>query len=119
MPVTDPGVAFCLRRIGKGTAGLSTLIVAGAADTPAPAEDLWAAWADLERWPAWSPLHRSAAWTTDVRLAAGARFDQQISLGFPVAVLRPLVARRWDRLFQGAVDGLIRHASAGQQGPAR
>jgi hypothetical protein len=175
MQVADADVVFCLRRIGKKTAGLSTLTVAGAADTPVPAGDLWAAWADLERWPAWSPLHRSAAWTTAVRLAAGAEFDQQISLGFPVGtttehvtidvleparrvawagsgngvaschlwsftplprggtrvsnveafagwpvtVLRPLVARRWNRLFQGAVDGLIRHVSAGQQGQAR
>ncbi len=57
----NPDVAFCLRPIGKDTPGLSTLIAAGAADTPAPAEDLWAAWADLERWPAWSPLHGSVA----------------------------------------------------------
>jgi hypothetical protein len=39
--------------------------------------------------------------------------------GLPIAMLRPLVTRRWNRLFQGAVDGLIRHASAGQQDPAR
>jgi hypothetical protein len=34
--------------------------------------------------------------------------------GLPVAMLRPLVGRRWNRLFQAAVDGLIRRASAGQ-----
>jgi len=32
--------------------------------------------------------------------------------GIPVAMLRPLVARRWHRLFQAAIDGLIRNASA-------
>jgi len=34
--------------------------------------------------------------------------------GLPVALLRPLVARRWNRLFQAAVDGLVRTATAGQ-----
>jgi len=33
--------------------------------------------------------------------------------GLPVAMLRPLVARRWNRAFQGAVDGLIRRAANG------
>jgi hypothetical protein len=28
-------------------------------------------------------------------------------------MLRPLVARRWNRAFQGAVDGLIRRAANG------
>lgn len=31
--------------------------------------------------------------------------------GLPVAILRPLVARRWNRAFQDSVDGLIRQAS--------
>jgi hypothetical protein len=30
--------------------------------------------------------------------------------GLPAALLCPLVARRWNRAFQGAVDGLIRRA---------
>jgi hypothetical protein len=34
--------------------------------------------------------------------------------GLPVAMLRPLVARRWNRLFQEAVDGLIRRAANGK-----
>jgi hypothetical protein len=168
MPATNPGIAFCLQRIGKDTAGWDTLVVAGAADTQAPAGRLWAVWADLERWPSWSPLHRSVAWTGAARLTVGATFDQQISLGFPVgtstehvtidlleparrvawagagngvrschlwsftplsgggtrvsnteafaglpvAMLRPVVARRWNRLFQAAVDGLTQAAAA-------
>jgi len=175
MPPADPAVAYCLQRIGRDTPGWDTLIVAGTADTPAPAEDLWAAWADLGRWPAWSPLHRSVTWTSAGGPAAGASFDQQISLGFPVgtttehvtidlleparraswtgsgngvrschlwsftprpaggthvsnvevfaglpvAMLRPLVARRWNRLFQAAADGLVLHAAAARQGPPR
>ena len=31
--------------------------------------------------------------------------------GLPAAILRPLVARRWNRAFQAAVDGLIRHTA--------
>jgi hypothetical protein len=167
MPVTDPNAAFCLARIGKSAPGWDTLVVSGTASTTAAASDLWAVWADLERWPLWSPLHRSVSWTGPARLAEGATFDQQLSLGFPVgtttehvtlavvepgqragwagdsngirschlwsftplpgggtqvgnveaftglpiALVRPLVARRWNRDFQGAVDGLIRQVT--------
>jgi hypothetical protein len=34
--------------------------------------------------------------------------------GITVAMLRPLVARRWNRLFQAAVDGLV-HSAAGRR----
>jgi hypothetical protein len=168
MPAANPSIAFCLQRVGQDRAGWDTLVVSGTADTAIPAEVVWARWTDLERWPVWSPLHRSvtpAARTAE--LAAGATFDQQLSLGFPigatsqhvvidlleparraswsgsssgikschlwsftpspdggthvsnvevfagatVAMLRPLVARRWNRQFQAAVDGLIRDAA--------
>lgn len=33
-------------------------------------------------------------------------------VGLPVAILGPLVSRRWNRAFQDAVDGLIRHAAS-------
>ncbi|HEY4850983.1 MAG TPA: SRPBCC family protein [Streptosporangiaceae bacterium] len=39
--------------------------------------------------------------------------------GLPVALLRPLVTRRWNRLFQAAVDGLIRHVSAAAEDASR
>jgi len=83
MPEKDANLAFCLERIGKSAAGWDTLVVRGSAEAAASAEDLWAAWADVERWPDWSPL------------------------------LRPAVARRWNRAFQGAVDGLIRRTAGG------
>src|SRR5260221_2531196 len=65
MITTSPDITFCLKRIGKDTAGWDTLVVAGAADTVTPPEDLWAAWSDLERWPLWSPLHRSVTGTPE------------------------------------------------------
>jgi hypothetical protein len=170
MPAANPDITFCLQRVGKDRAGLGTLVVAGEADTEVSGADLWATWTDLPRWPAWSPLHRSVTRTGTGGLAAGATFDQQIGLGFPigtttqhvtidlleparraswsgdsngvrschlwsfsplpgggthisnveafagitVAMLRPLVARRWNRLFQAAVDGLI-HSTAGER----
>lgn len=170
MPAANPDIAFCLQRVGKDRAGLDTLVIAGEADTEVSGADLWATWTDLPRWPEWSPLHRSVTRTGAEGLAAGATFDQQISLGFPigtttqhvtidlleparraswsgdsngvrschlwsfsplpgggthvsnvevfagltVAMLRPLVARRWNRLFQTAVDGLI-HSAAGER----
>jgi len=64
MTATNPDITFCLKRIGKDTAGWDTLVVAGA-DTVTPPEDLWAAWSDLERWPLWSPLHRSVTGTPE------------------------------------------------------
>ena len=45
--------------------------------------------------------------------------NTEVFAGLPVAVLRPIVTRRWNRLFQSAVDGLIGHVSAGQNGSGR
>jgi hypothetical protein len=41
----------------------------------------------------------------------------EVFVGVAVAALRPLVARRWNRQFQAAVDGLIRSA-AGERADA-
>jgi uncharacterized protein YndB with AHSA1/START domain len=167
MPAVSPDIAFCLQHVGRDRAGWDTFVVSGAADTAVPAAAVWAVWTDLEQWPTWSPLHRSVTRTSAAELAAGATFDQRISLGFPVgttsqqvtidlfepgrrvswsgdsggvrschlwsftpspdggthvsnvevfsgvmaAALRPLVAGRWNRQFQAAVDGLIRSAA--------
>lgn len=43
MTATSPDITFCLKRIGKDTAGWDTLVVTGAADTATPPENLWAA----------------------------------------------------------------------------
>ncbi len=169
MPEKDSNLAFCLNRIGKSAVGWDTLVVRGSAEAAASAEDLWAAWADVERWPDWSPLHRTVTRGEPGGLVAGATFRQEIGLGFPVGttsetvtlsvleparraawegdangirnchlwtftplirggtrvdnievftgllvgLLRPAVARRWNRAFQGAVDGLIRRTAGG------
>jgi hypothetical protein len=76
---------------------------------------------------------RRAAWTGDANgirnchlwsftpLADGGTHvsNTEVFSGFPVAVLRPLVTRRWNRLFQAAVDGLIGQASAARSGSSR
>jgi hypothetical protein len=36
--------------------------------------------------------------------------NTEVLTGLPAGLLRPLVARRWNRAFQGAVDDLIRRA---------
>jgi hypothetical protein len=51
--------------------------------------------------------------------SAPALSNTEVFAGFPVAVLRPLVTRRWNRLFQAAVDGLIGQASAARSGSSR
>jgi hypothetical protein len=48
-----------------------------------PVPGLWTVWSDLERWRS-DPLHQSVTRAGPGALAAGAAFDQQISLGFPI-----------------------------------
>lgn len=45
--------------------------------------------------------------------------NTEVFTGLRVAVLRPLVARRWHRMFQAAVDGLIRTAASEAGGTSR
>jgi hypothetical protein len=52
-------------------------------------------------------------WSFTPALDGGAHVSNvEAFTGIPVAMLRPLVAHRWQRLFQAAVDGLIRYATA-------
>ena len=58
-------------------------------------------------------LHHASLWLQAYALvlatmAAGAMLERR----WPAALLRPLAARRWNRDFQGAVDGLIRRAGS-------
>jgi hypothetical protein len=41
--------------------------------------------------------------------------DVEVFSGVPVALVKPFVARRWRRLFRGAVDGLIATAEAAER----
>jgi Polyketide cyclase / dehydrase and lipid transport len=46
--------------------------------------------------------------------AGGTHIDNtEVFTGLPVALLRPIVARRWNQAFQEAVDGLIRRTASG------
>jgi Polyketide cyclase / dehydrase and lipid transport len=48
-------------------------------------------------------------WSFTPLSAGGTRVrNTEVFAGWPAALLRPLAARRWNRDFQGAVDGLIR-----------
>lgn len=52
-------------------------------------------------------------WSFTPLPAGGTRVDNiEVFSGLLVALLRPAVARRWNRLFQGAVDGLIRRTAS-------
>ena len=53
-------------------------------------------------------------WSFTPLPAGGTRVSNtEAFTGLPVAMLRPLVAHRWNRAFQDAVDGLIRRAGNG------
>ena len=53
-------------------------------------------------------------WTFTPRPDGGTDVDNtEVFAGLPAALLRPLVARRWNRAFQAAVDGLIGRTANG------
>ena len=85
-PVTDleQTIAFCLEKVRRTREGPNTLLLAGSAYTEASRERLWAVLEEVESWPRWSPLHTATRWTDGASLAVGARFDQQLDLGFPL-----------------------------------
>jgi len=156
-------ITFCLNQVRAKREGASSLLVVGSGIADVSAARLWAVLENVEAWPRWSPLHTSARWTDGASLTVGARFDQQLELGFPlgrsiqsvqlafadretrvgwvgdkggvrschlwtllradngrthvcnveafagvpIMLVKPLVASRWRRQFQAAVDGLI------------
>ncbi len=58
-------------------------------------------------------------WSITPQAGGGTRVSNtEAFAGLPVGMLRPLVARRWNRAFQVAVDGLIGRAADGK-GPSR
>jgi hypothetical protein len=84
--VTNPEqtIGFCVDRVGRRREGPSTLLLVGSGCTATSRERLWAALGDVESWPQWSPLHAATRWTDGASLTVGARFDQQLDLGFPL-----------------------------------
>lgn len=161
-------IEFCLQQVRRARAGWNTVVPVGTARTELSPDRLWEVLNDVEAWPKWSPLHRAVTWEEGSSLSVGARFEQQLDLGFPVgrsteqvtlafadpgsragwmgdnngvrschlwtftpirdngtevsnvealsglpiALVKPLVADRWQRRFQAAVDGLIATAKA-------
>jgi hypothetical protein len=161
-------ITFCLDRVRGTRGGASSLFAAGSGYTDVSPERLWAVLENVEAWPRWSPLHTAARWTEGGSLTVGARFEQELDLGFPVGrktesvvlafaesgsrvgwlgdngrvrschlwtlgraddgrtqvcnveafaglpvmLIKPLVASRWRRQFQAAVEGLIAAAEA-------
>ena len=58
-------------------------------------------------------------WSFTPRPGGGTRVSStEAFAGPPAAILRPLVARRWNHAFQDAVDGLISRTADSKQAPA-
>jgi len=80
----DP-VKMALHQIGLEQATWKTVVVAASQEVDLPRTLLWDTWANLEAWPNWSkPLHLAARWTGPAAWTAGATFEQELNLGFPV-----------------------------------
>ncbi|MBZ5554352.1 MAG: SRPBCC family protein [Acidobacteriia bacterium] len=164
---SNPDVRMALEQIGVTAPRWDTLILSAEKEAAIPAPVLWATWSRLEEWPVWShPLHVSARWVGDAEWKPGSKFEQKLSLGFPVGEvisreevgsvnkgrrvvwskneggikschiwsferqpdgttrvtntevfqgrkmgwIRPLVARRWQRMFAASVEGLVQTA---------
>ena len=160
---TNDIIEFCLKEVRQPRPKWNTVVPVGVARTELSADGLWEVLGDVEAWPDWSPLHRAVAWQQGSALTVGARFEQQLDLGFPVgrtteqvtlalaepgrragwtgdkggvrschvwaftptpdggtevsnvealtgfpiALVHPFVARRWQRQFQAAAEGLV------------
>jgi uncharacterized membrane protein len=73
-----------LKSIGIDRPAWHTLVVTASRDVDLPADALWETWSNLEDWPAWSTLHTSARWSGEAAWQLGARFEQDLKLGFPL-----------------------------------
>lgn len=84
-------VAYCLERARARRGGMSTLLVAASAETALAPAEVWRHWSRLDDWPSWSPLHRATRRQGEQGFAMGARFEQELELGFPVGRTTGLV----------------------------
>ena len=74
--------------ISVPVSGWKTLAVGGTAVAAAPREAVWATFSRLPDWPRFSPaLVASARWLTEPGFATGARFEQTLTLGFPLGTV--------------------------------
>lgn len=160
-------VTSALHKIGLEKPTWATVIVASSQDVDIPQAILWETWSRLEDWRLWSkPLHSASRWIGTPGWAVGAKFEQDLNLGFPLGkttsaetvgalvpgtsvmwwkdekgikschiwefeplnegrtritnvevfhgtamgLIKPLVAKNWQRLFEQSVGGLVRRA---------
>jgi hypothetical protein len=88
-PLADRGplaeaTALVLAQLELNRPTLSTLVLSGFAECSVPTGQIWSVLEDVPSWPSWSPLHRRAAWIGEPECVPGARFEQELDLGFPV-----------------------------------
>ncbi|MEV8092708.1 hypothetical protein [Kitasatospora sp. NPDC085879] len=63
-------------------------------------------------WPSWSPLHQGTEWTFTARVGGGTRIgNTEVFDGTVIGLTKPVIASRWRRQFQRAVDTLASRAA--------
>jgi hypothetical protein len=77
-----------LQKIGLDKPTWKTIIAAASQEVDLPAALLWNEWTKLEDWASWSnPLHAGARWLGKAEWEVGAKFEQDLNLGFPLGKL--------------------------------
>lgn len=162
----NPYTKNALQQMGIEQPSWQTLIASASKEVNLPRQVLWEAWTKLEDWPIWSKsLHVATHWVSEAGWRVGAKFEQDLNLGFPLGtttsaetvgaivpgesvqwwkdekgikshhfwlfedlsigktritnteifhgtpmgLVKPLVAKNWQRMFEASVDGLIQH----------
>lgn len=78
-------ITIALQKIGLDRPTWKTVIAAASREADMPAATLWEVWSKLEDWSVWSkPLHVAARWTGKAGWEVGAKFEQDLNLGFPL-----------------------------------
>lgn len=83
-PHTRSAIEFVLGQLRLRRPDWKTLLLSGSGQASASPGQVWSVLEDVERWPDWSPLHQRTTWLSSPSLAMGARFEQRLSLGFPL-----------------------------------
>ena len=160
-------ITTALQKIGLEKPTWKTVVASAFREVDIPTDRLWQTWSKLEDWPVWSkPLHVATRWTGKAGWEVGAKFEQDLNLGFPLGkitsaetvgalmpgqsvlwwkddkgiqschiwsfdtlsdsrtritnievfhglamgLVKPLVAARWQHMFEQSVDGLVQRA---------
>jgi hypothetical protein len=82
---TEAGlIRTALKNLGVEKPAWNTLMITATRDVRLPVDTLWETWSNLDDWSLWSARHVSARWVTNNRWEEGARFEQDLRLGFPL-----------------------------------